>query len=101
MAQIINISIDLLKVDKSKIKEVQLKKGGTAKFLDLSIFIMDEQDQYGNIASVSINQTKEEREANTPKVYVGNGKRTWAKEPQGKAPAKTNQMGVDESDLPF
>jgi hypothetical protein len=53
MSQILNGSIDLNKIDKSKIKTVTLKDGSIAKFFDISIFINDEQDKYNNIASIS------------------------------------------------
>jgi len=39
--------------------------------------IIDERkqpDSYGNTHSVSVSQTKEQRESKTPKIYVGNGK---------------------------
>lgn len=100
MAQIINISIDLAKVDKSQIKTIQLKNGNVGKFLNLSVFIKDEQDDYGNIASVSLSQSKEEREAAKPKVYVGNGKRTWANDPSTQSKPETTTT-TDDDDLPF
>jgi hypothetical protein len=39
--------------------------------------ISDAQDNYGNNASIYVQQSKEEREAKTPKKYVGNGKVQW------------------------
>ena len=70
MAEILNGSIDLSLIDKSRIKEVTLKNGHKAKYFDISVFIKDEQDQYGQIASISVNQTKEERDKAAPKVYL-------------------------------
>lgn len=78
MSQIINLSIDLSKVDKSVIKTVTLKSGKVAKYLNLTCFVNDEQDQYGNICSLSLQQSEDERKAKTPKIYVGNGKIVWA-----------------------
>jgi len=66
---IVNASINLSKVEKSKI--IDGKKG---KYLPLTIFINDEVDQFGNNASIIVSQTKEERDAKTPRVYLGNGK---------------------------
>lgn len=100
MAQIINISIDLAKVDKSMIKTVTLKSGKTAKYLNLSCFVNDENDQYGNICSLSLNQTEEERKAKTPKVYVGNGKRVWA-ENGSNGSSQNNTNNETNDDLPF
>lgn len=101
MAQIINLSIDLTKVDKSKIKEVQLKSGKTAKYLNLTMFVNDEQDQYGNIASLSLQQTEEQRTAKTPKTYVGNGKRIWADNGKPKPESEGNNTSANNDDLPF
>jgi hypothetical protein len=39
--------------------------------------INDTQDNYGNNASIYVQQTKEEREAKVQKKYVGNGKVQW------------------------
>lgn len=69
MSTIINASLDLTKVEKAKI--IEGKKG---KYINVTMFINDEPDQYGNNASVIMSQTKEEREAKTPRVYLGNGK---------------------------
>ena len=96
MSQILNGSIDLNKIDKSKIKTVTLKDGSIAKFFDISIFINDEQDKYNNIASISGGQSKEERESKTPKIYLGNLKRTWSSD---KAQAPANNTQNDNEDL--
>ena len=101
MAQIINVSIDLTKVDKSQIKEVTLKSGKIAKYLNLTMFVNDENDQYGNIASLSLQQTEEQRTAKEPKTYVGNGKRVWADNGTTKTQNKETQTPAKEDDLPF
>ena len=98
MAEILSGSIDLSKIDKSKIKEVTLKNGSVAKFYDVSIFIKDEQDQYNNIASISQSQTKEERESKTSQIYLGNLKRTWVSTPPTLEKSSSNG---DLQDLPF
>jgi len=66
---IVNASLDLTKIEKSKI--IKGKKGS---YINITMFINDEVDQYGNNASVILSQTKEEREAKTPRVYLGNGR---------------------------
>lgn len=71
MSAIINASIDLSKVDNSKIFEKDGKK-----WLNLSISINDETT-YGNNVGIALAQTKEEREAKQPKTYLGNGKVVW------------------------
>ena len=104
MAGIIKASINLNAIDKSKI--IEGKKG---KYLPITITVNDEPDQFGNQGPVTMDQSKEEREAKTPKVYLGNVKVVWTNgtfpdkipyegngAPQQKAaPAKV------EEDLPF
>ncbi len=104
MAGIIKASINLNAIDKSKI--IEGKKG---KYLPITITVNDEPDQFGNQGPVCMDQSKEEREAKTPKVYLGNVKVVWTNgtfpdkipyegngAPQQKAaPAKV------EEDLPF
>lgn len=74
MAQIISVSIDLTKLDKSKI--VEGKNG--AKYYNLTINVNDQKDNYGNDASVTIAQTKEEREAKQPRTFIGKGRVIWS-----------------------
>ena len=69
MSTIVNASIDLTKIEKSKV--IDGKKG---KYINITMFVNDEVDQFGNNASIIMSQTKEEREAKTPRVYLGNGK---------------------------
>jgi len=71
MSAIINASIDLSKVDNSKIFEKDGKK-----WLNLSITINNETN-YGNNVGIAIGQSKEEREAKASKTYIGNGKVVW------------------------
>jgi len=105
MASILNTSINLDMIDKTKI--VTGKKG---KYLPLTIVINDEVDQYGNQGPITMAQSKEEREAKAPKVYLGNVKVVWtngdnvAAAPRDGAPQQpqmTNKTVQVEDDLPF
>lgn len=98
MAEILSGSIDLSKIDKSKIVEKKLKDGSMGKFLNINIAINNESDVYGNIAGLTISQTQEERTAKTKKVYLGNLKRVWSDTPP--TLEKTASNG-DLQDLPF
>ena len=69
MASIIATSIDLTKIPKDKIYE-----GKKGKYLPITITINDEVDQFGNQGPVIVQQSKEEREAKSEKVYLGNAK---------------------------
>lgn len=72
-SKLIGIKIDLTKIDKTRIFA---GKNG-AKWYDIDVWINDEPDQYGNDASASTSQTKEERENKDRKTYLGNGKKLY------------------------
>lgn len=72
MASIIKTSINLNEIPKDKI--IEGKKG---KYLPITITINNEADAYGNQGPVTVEQTKEEREAKAAKVYLGNVKVLW------------------------
>ena len=75
MATILSASLNVAKIDSTKLID-----GRTGKFLNVTITINDEVDKFGNNASIFESQTKEEREAKTPKNYLGNGKIIWTSE---------------------
>lgn len=98
MSAIIQMSIDLTKIDKSKLKD--------GKYLNVSISVNDET-RYDNNVSMCYNQSKEEREAGAKKVYFANGRVIWTdgnikvaeKSIQNESPV--NQPMEMPSDLPF
>jgi hypothetical protein len=81
MATILNASLNITKFDMSKLID-----GKTGQFLNVTIVINDEVDKYGNNASIFQSQSKEEREAKTPKNYLGNGKVIWTSENKNDLP---------------
>jgi hypothetical protein len=102
MAQLISASIDVTKISKDK-----LVKGDKGTYLNITISINDEVDQYGNQAGIYESQSKDEREAKAKKNYLGNGKIAWTSD-GGSKPKQTPstptppQASVDEDDsLPF
>ena len=66
-----NISIDLAKIDKLKIKSTE--KG--QEFANFDLIIRDEVDSYGNIGFIVQQQSKEEREQQVKLPILGNAKR--------------------------
>ena len=68
MSAILNLSIDLSKVDKGRLVD--------GKYLNTQVFINDET-KYGNNVSMAYSQSKEQREAQEPKQYIANGKVVW------------------------
>ena len=98
MAKLINLSLNVSKIDKSKLFE-----GKNGSYLNLTVSVNDEEDNYGNNVSCYQQQTKEEREAKQDRNYLGNGKVFWSNEgdnvaapQQATAPAQPQQ-----DDLPF
>lgn len=102
MASIIKASINLSSVPKDKI--IVGKKG---KYLPVTITINDDLDQFGNQGPICVDQTKEEREAKSPKTYLGNVKVVWtngdnvAAAPREGAGAPAPQKEAKEEALPF
>lgn len=98
MSAIIQMSIDVTKIDKSKLKD--------GKYLNVNISVNDET-KYDNNVSMCYNQTKEEREAGAKKVYFANGRVVWTdgvikvaeKSIQNDIPA--GNVTSESSDLPF
>jgi hypothetical protein len=87
MSQLFTGSICVSDIDKSKL--TQAKNGKL--YLSVDIWINDQADNYGNTGSISIRQSKEEREAKTKKVYIGNLKPV----------EKSNSAAPIMQDLPF
>ena len=76
MARIISASIDVTKIDKSKL--VAGKHG--AQYYNFDIIVNDSTNDYGNDVSICEKQTKEQRTAKEKKVYIGSGKTVWSSE---------------------
>ena len=107
--QIISCSLYLSKIDKSQIIKTDKNgnpfKGG-GEYFNFTVIVNDTPDKYGKDASLSLNQTQEDRKAKKPKTFIGNGKTVFksasneAKQDNG----FTDRGGVvtsNDSDLPF
>jgi len=68
MGAIIQMSIDLTKIDKAKLKD--------GKYLNVTLSVNDET-RYDNNVSMCYNQTKDERDSGQKKVYFANGRVVW------------------------
>ena len=96
MSTLYNGSICLSDIPKDKITKSE--KNGKS-YLNFNLWVNDEKDQYGNIGSINVSQSKEERESGQKKVYFGNIKpveRNAA--PQQAAPSNEPDLA---DDLPF
>jgi hypothetical protein len=97
MSAIIQMSIDVTKIDKSKLKD--------GKYLNVSISVNNET-KFDNNVSMCYNQSKEERESGAKKTYFANGRVIWTdgvikvaeKSIQNDLPSSNT---VAETDLPF
>ena len=97
MSAIIQMSIDVTKIDKSKLKD--------GKYLNVNISVNNET-KFDNNVSMCYNQSKEERESGAKKTYFANGKVIWTdgvikvaeKSIQNDLPSDN---AVAETDLPF
>tara|TARA_R100000951_G_scaffold114860_1_gene121099 strand:- start:590 stop:892 length:303 start_codon:yes stop_codon:yes gene_type:complete len=100
MSAIVNFSINVEDIDKSK-----LIKGKKGSYLNLTMSLNDET-KFGNNASVSISQSKEEREAKEAKTYLGNGKVVWMSDAgvtvaEREQELSTSTSAASQDDLPF
>lgn len=90
------------KIDVSKITKAKLFKGEKGLYLNCTL-IPTPNSQYGDFMLVE-DTTKEEREAGTKGVILGNGKkfqRGEGGEPKSTDTAKIAEKEDDFSDLPF
>ena len=67
MGQIIKVNLNVDAIDGNR-----LFKGKKGRYIDLSIFVRDEVDQYGNQGFVTQNATKQEREQGVKMPIIGN-----------------------------
>lgn len=87
MSLLATVSIDVKKIDKSK-----LYKG---QYLNLDLSVRDETNQYGQNVSLFLTRTKEEREGGVEKTYLGNGKVVWTDGKAVTAEKKSKEELVD------
>lgn len=98
MSQILAASIDLTKIDRTRI--VKGKNG--AEYYNITIIVNDTKDQYGNDISVQQGQTKDERAAKASKVFIGNGKIIYDSGSKVSTPRPANSVSDNElENLPF
>ena len=88
--QMIQLKIDVNKIDKSK-----LYNGKKGTYLDATLFLNDQVDQYGNHGFIVQSVSKEERESGVKGTVLGNVKIFQ------KAEQSENQNIGSDNDLPF
>ena len=100
MAGLVNASLNLTEIPKDKI--VEGKKG---KYINVTIAVNNDPDNFGQHCSITVQQTKEERDAKEKKLYLGNGKVVWSDgqfpDPPMRKPQPEVKPVAEENDLPF
>lgn len=101
MSALLNLS---LRVDKLPREKFVMGKDG-AVYLNFTVAINDEANQFGQNVSAYDSQTKEERDAKKSKNYLGNGTVVWTdgniKAVKKEGQPATQQAAAVEVDLPF
>ena len=87
MSSIISIGIK-----KEEIAKLPDNKG----YVNLTVTLDDTVGKYGHNVSVSVEQTKEQRDAKAKKVFVGNGKVVWTRDGVIKTAKQMTESGNDE-----
>lgn len=94
---ILNCSIDVTKIDKTK-----LIKGEKGTYLNLDVILNDQPNEWGKDVSVSLAQTKEEREVKAKRSYLGSGKKVFdSKLGKPTETTKTRNGITTTDDMPF
>ena len=78
------------------LKALNAKQGKESEGVKITISLSDQTIKFGQNVSAYVSQTKEQRDADTPKFYVGNGKTFWSKGetpcPQREQPTQPEQQ---------
>lgn len=96
---VVTLSIDVTKIDKSKLKKFNRKDGSTGQSLDLVIFLKDEKDQFGNNGFVSEQVPKDSQVKGT---ILGNARIAGGQPQPAHGPSgPTAAVGEIDDNLPF
>lgn len=103
----VNVSIDCMKIDKSRMKQVTKKDGSKAAYIDLTTYLdTDKNSEFGDHGFISQQVSQEEREAGTQTPILGNCKVVWSDievpEPNQKpVNVREEQQQLMDDDIPF
>ncbi len=101
MALMCSLKIDVTKIDKTRL---YAGKGGR-KYLNLTIAVADEQDDYGNDVSCWEEQSKEERQNRERRNFLGSSGRVfWQSNAEGPASSVAgggDDESIGDEDIPF
>lgn len=83
-----------LSVNVDKITPTRLYKGKKGRYLNLTVKLSEEPDEYGNHANIWESQTEEERKSKVDRNFLGSGKTIWED-------TEKKQEKDQEDDLPW
>ena len=93
----LNVRINVSRIDKSK-----LYKGEKGVYLNMTTFVdLDQEDDYGNNGFISMEQSKEQRDAGEQSVILGNVKKFWIDGATASAPQSDMSLEELDEDIPF
>ena len=93
----LNVRINVSKIDKSK-----LYKGEKGVYLNMTTFVdLEQEDEYGNNGFISVEQSKEQRDAGEQSVILGNVKKFWSDGATASAPQSDMSLEELDEDIPF
>jgi hypothetical protein len=93
----LNVRINVSRIDKSK-----LYKGEKGVYLNMTTFVdLDQEDEYGNNGFISMEQSKEQRDAGEQSVILGNVKKFWSDGATASAPQSDMSLEELDEDIPF
>ncbi len=87
--------------------KIQFNEKGWA---NVTLFVDNETNEYGQNVSAVMEQSKEQREAKEPRTYIGNGRVVFTndgslvaaeRKDEGVTAAEQSQAGRETPDLPF
>jgi hypothetical protein len=88
-----------------EIPKDKLYKGKKGLYIAYKIVLDTDKDQFENNGSISVNQSKDDRLAEKPQIYLGNHKIVWMEEGDSglsERPTPTPKVeSKKEDDLPF
>ena len=91
-SNLILASIDITKIDKSKL--------GNGKYLNFTVSVNGDTNKYGQNVAIVEFQTKEERDTKEPKNYLGNGKVVWSEDGGISVADKVDNVSNAEQNAP-
>lgn len=98
MGKLVSLSINIDKVDMSRVVH-----GKNGRYLNLTVSLNDQVDQYGNNVSTWQQQTKEERDAKADRNFLGNGRIVYDSQTGAGTQPHQHQYGGQQhgEELPF